>query len=146
MCGCRSFHLVHRAVIERRLVGLPDLVPLDIQNFRLSLGPGYDTGYFAWPGLVDRQDDCIVKEEDLAEQTQRLQELTRNPGVSMEAFRHKLDGYHSGGHTAVGDCNKRLGIGPMTYSECSARDPTFWRLHKHLEELVVDTVHKILPM
>ena len=49
--------------------------------------------------------------------------------------------YHNTGHTIVAkvcsptfDPTNNNGMGPMAFSEVSARDPIFWRWHGHIEE------------
>ena len=63
--------LFTRAGIERRLLGLPEWVPLNAENMGKSLGPGYGLGYFAWDGLSERPDGCMVKAEEVALQAKK---------------------------------------------------------------------------
>ena len=132
-----------RAVIERKLVGLPDLVPLNYENFQQSLGPGYKMHYFTFSGLRDRQKDCIAPSNETNPNEERRKRLLSNPGASLAEFMNRIaaEGYHEGGHLAISRCG-----GPMAYSEASARDPTFWRWHRHVSDFIETTLDtKILP-
>ena len=127
------------------MLGLPELIPLGPHNMGRSLGPGYDIGYFAWEGLTARPDGCMVepgKVEELREtgQTMRSAQIS-----TFEEFMSVLkdSGYHEDGHLNVGYCQG--GNGPMAYSQVSARDPIFWRWHKHVSDFVRQISNRILP-
>ena len=51
--------------------------------------------------------------------------------------------YHEDGHLHVGYCQG--GNAPMVYSQVSARDPIFWRWHKHISNFIREMTNRILP-
>ena len=122
---------------------MPELVPLNFENFQKSLGPGYIMHYFKFFDLVDRRQDCFVPLDETNPNEERRKRLLSNPGTSLTDFIAKLatEGYHEGGHLAVARCG-----GPMAYSEASARDPTFWRWHRQISDFIETTLDsKIFP-
>ena len=126
---------------ERRLVGLPDLVPLDQEHFGKSLGPGYSLGYFRFPPLRDRRDNCVVQPDKVANMGALKDRLTSYQGGSFLGFIDTLskNGYHEAGHLEIGQCG-----GPMEFSEASGRDPVFFRWHKQISLVVRETLDNIL--
>ena len=107
-------------------------------EFQRSLGPGYGLNgmWFGWQGLTGRVDDCIVAEGTESIDDQVRAQITESSGY--EAFgKFVQDYYHSVGHNNIGEqCALESNtIGPMEYSETSARDPIFWRWHKYLEDI-----------
>ena len=86
----------------------------------------------------------MVKAEEVALQAKKYSEMSSATVGTFEEFLHVLSnsGYHEDGHLAVGHCK---GVGPMVFSQLSARDPIFWRWHKHISGFVMEMVNKILP-
>ena len=130
---------------------MPELVPLDFENFKKSLGPGYRMSYFKFENMTkDRGDDCFAPSHLIIRNEERRTSLVSNPGSSLAEFLTKLErgtnqngteGYHSEGHNAVAECG-----GPMAFSEAAARDPTFWRWHKHVSDFIETTLDtRIFP-
>merc|ERR1712142_498929 len=125
---------VTRAVIERRLIGLPELVPLNFENFKKPLGLAYKMGYFAFSDLRDRQAHCRIPLNNVTDTEKRAQNLRSNPGSSLREFLNKVNpsGYHEAGHLDIANhCG-----GPMTFSEVSAMDPEFFRWHRQISDFI----------
>ena len=143
-CFKNVYKIYLRAAIERRLVGLPELIPLNYSNFKQSLGPGYNTEYFRFQDLQDRKGDCLVKAKDVKITEGRRKSLESSPGSSVAEFMDNIykSGYHERGHLDIGDsCG-----GPMPFAEASARDPIFWRWHKHIKDWTKRKLdEKVLP-
>ena len=107
--------LIIRGVIERKLVGLPDIgimvillsskeanimstVPLDIEQMEQNLGFGYDIGYWSWSDMVGRPDQCIFNREELKRQRHRKDQMTQRRHSSLEELSLHMTstGYHAG--------------------------------------------------
>ena len=112
-----------------------------------ELGPGYDVGYFAWDGLVARPDGCSVDQSEIERLQTVRDELLQgsNSHSSLGEFFNELrnSAYHENGHLAVGQCQG--GSSPMVYSQVSARDPIFWRWHRHISDFVRAATENIYP-
>ena len=110
-----------------------------------NLGPGYSLGYFAWEGMTARPDGCVVEKEKVANLSRIIRNIRNHKITTFEElmYRIKHSEYHEKGHLAVGYCQG--GDSPMVYSQVSARDPIFWRWHKHISDLIREMTNKILP-
>ena len=136
------------------------VVPLDPTEFKKPLGPGYRRGWYAWRDLGDRKDECVI-EHFKTSYGQRLNEAYAHvlSEMSREHSYEKFcqlfeETYHSKGHTFVATaCSTTLqspdwrpyGLGPMAFSEVSARDPIFYQWHSHIENVVQEYRDKQLP-
>ena len=136
-------------MIEREVLGTKPVVPLNPQEFRRPLGPGYKAGWYAWEGLAGRMDNCEVAAgivnrsySFLEDPEQSFAEVQAQLSTSrtFEEFGGFLEEeYHSAGHNTIGfACSPNpQGVGGvMVYSEASARDPIFYRWHAHIEDIV----------
>ena len=123
---------------------MPELIPLNFTNFMQSLGPGYTLGHFQFQEHQDRRGDCLVKAKAVKITEGRKKKLESNPGSSLVEFMNNVykSGYDEFGHLNIGYfCG-----GPMSLAEASARDPLFWRWHKHITDFIVTTLDtKVLP-
>ena len=152
---------IRRANIEIATNDLPEVKPLNIEDWSKPLGPGvkagaetihktlkdfmYFLGWYRWLDLGGRVDDCDVSQRNPA----ALQALQS----SLDMFRSIADaetdennvakamsstGYHARGHVTISDecsdCTPCKGL--MTASEASGRDPIFYRWHTHVEDLL----------
>ena len=133
------------------------VVPLDPTELEKSLGPGYRKGWYGWAGLGERKSDCLIERyrtdmmKNLYEDIKRKLLETEN----YEEFCSYLELlYHNEAHTIIASsCSPMFdpqksnfeGNGPMAYSECSARDPVFWRWHGHIENIVQEYRDKKMP-
>ena len=127
-----------RAIIERRLLNLPELIPLNDTNLSQSLGPGYIMGHFQYQGHQDRRTDCVLKPKVVEIIGERKRSLESNHGSSVSEFMKNIyeSGYHEYGLLNIGDsCGA-----PMPLSDAAARDPLFWRWHKHIKDFVRATL------
>ena len=126
-------------------MGLPELIPLTPENMGKSLGPGYGRGYFAWDALTGRPDGCIVEKQKVANLSIKYNEMQNKKISTFEELVHVLteSEYHEDGHLHVGYCQG--GNAPMVYSQVSARDPIFWRWHKHISNFIREMTNRILP-
>ena len=92
--------IVKRAAVERALVGLPDLVPLNF-NSKDHYGPGYKEGYFAWQGLGGRRDDCVLSSSNREKMKKRLKkvmsEMKYKPDLESW-YEGQMKNYHGYGH------------------------------------------------
>ena len=100
-------------------------------------------GWYSWDGLGGRVDNCdltkinpvmINRTEVLYSYMERALYGEDNYEIFCQYVeRH----YHSHGHSVIAKECKTGGIeGVMSYSEASARDPIFYRWHRHLEQLM----------
>ena len=53
----------------------------------------------------------------------------------FEQFGRTLDDFHGNGHWDIAIQCSENGVGVMSYSEVSARDPIFYRWHAHIEDI-----------
>ena len=149
----------HRYTVERFVTGLKPVVPLNPSELRKPLGPGYRRGWYAWQSLGDRKGDCDVGSvnSSMIEVMNTIYdeiraEITRKQ--TFEEFCKFLEAkYHNTGHMVVSKaCSSTFnptnnnGMGPMAFSEVSARDPIFWRWHGHIEETMQTFRDKQLPL
>ena len=140
----------YRGEIERRNLGLPDLVPLGPVAMGQGMGPGFNLGYWAWSDLTSRPDDCRTDSENVTKLTRSGENLKNSRMATFEEFMSRLkhSGYHEDGHLAVGYCrdrNNQQTNNPMTYAQVSARDPLFWRWHKHVSNFIREITNNIMP-
>ena len=125
---CINFHyFLSRARIERQVLGLKDWEPLDPAAMQRSLGPGYRRGYYAWPELTARPNNCILGSSAIDTMTNTYQRLIGVGGSSFIGFLEnpELVDYHNDGHNFVGECQGSDSA--MVYTQTSARDPIFYR-------------------
>ena len=152
-----------RAAIERRVLNLPDIEPLDLEQLGKPLGPGYDNemeDQNAQPDpdykLFGRKEDCDLSKDQcqsicpylncsIASTGQQwlaiMEKDYQNISESMlkddyETFGRLMgNGYHGGAHMRIGSVCSPKGCSFLAPSEASARDPLFYRWHLHIEEL-----------
>ena len=149
----------HRALTERKVLGLPPIVPLSLERLENDdLGPGYDIGYYAGDqdDLRRRPDNCRITDagslRDMRNQIGRVRARMNTNGVSgINLFRQWLDDedmffYHSWGHIEVGECGYRGRLASaMCCATYSARDPSFYRWHRHISDLRWEAANQLLP-
>ena len=130
--------LCFRYSIERLTAGVEPVVPLTVADFRDPLGPGYTVGFYGWPGLSGRRDDCRIRSLGFRRLEQRYSQVRRMMRrLSFEQLGPILDIFHGFGHVVIGeDCRSSRGETIMSYSEVSGRDPIFYRWHTYLENIV----------
>ena len=159
----RDYLTSFRAAIERRVLNLPDIEPLDIEKLGKPLGPGYDNemeDQNAQPDpdykLFGRKEDCDLSKDQcqgdevcpykcntsgqewLAKMKKDYQSISESMlKDDYETFGRVLEGvgYHGGVHDRVGSVCSPKGCSFLAPSEASARDPLFYRWHLHIEEL-----------
>ena len=160
-----SFSTSFRAAIERRVLNLPDIEPLDIEKLGKPLGPGYDnemkdqnanpdkTGQW---DLFGRKEDCDLSKDQCQSICQYLncsiaptgqqwlaemEKDYKNISESMlkddyETFGRLMgNGYHGRAHGRIGSVCSPDGCSFLAPTEASARDPIFYRWHLHIDEL-----------
>ena len=141
--------MMRRYMVEREVLGMKPVVPLNPPQFRRPLGPGYRAGWYAWEGLGGRTDNCEVaafNESFVAVIDQKFAEVQAQVSKSLqfEEFANFLEKrYHSRGHNIIAmacssiyDPVEDTGVGVMSFSEASARDPIFYRWHLHIDNIV----------
>ena len=141
--------MMRRYMVEREVLGMKPVVPLNPPQFRRPLGPGYRAGWYAWEGLGGRTDNCEVaafNESFVAVIDQKFAEVQAQVSkpLKFEEFANFLEKrYHSRGHNIIAmacssiyDPVEDTGVGVMSFSEASARDPIFYRWHLHIEDIV----------
>ena len=95
--------LLIRASLERKLAGLPDigteidsdiektksfpLVPLDLEEKKKDLGPGYGIGYWAPKSVTERPNQCRVSRKLLKKERRRYDQLLKRRWSSMEEWK-----------------------------------------------------------
>ena len=125
------------------------VTPLDPKEFRKSLGPGYEPGWYAWKGLRGRIDNCFVQNynasvnDHIDKLYKRIQDEIYVKGTYEEYVKFIESYYHNFAHSLIGKActyfNKnetKEADGIMAFSEASARDPIFYRWHSHLDDVV----------
>ena len=135
------------------------IVPLDPTEFQKPLGPGYTPGWYAWEGLGGRKDDCEIQKFNTSYIEiieKKYANIQRNMGntSNFEKFGKKFERrYHTSGHNYVAEACSTIynvsadtGVGLMSYSEVSARDPIFYRWHAHIEDIVQQFRDRNMPM
>jgi len=142
--------MIRRGEVERRTLGLPDLVPLGPVAMGQGMGPGFNLGYWAWNDLTSRPDDCRTDQENVTKLVRSGEGLKNSRMPTFQDFMLNLkhSGYHEDGHLAVGYCrdrNNQQTNNPMTYAQVSARDPLFWRWHKHVSNFIREITNSIMP-
>ena len=139
----------HRYYTERYVSGIKPVVPLDPSEYKKSLGPAYKKGWYSPRWWGERKADCKVGSAYLNNVSAVYQDVKSeiNRKQSYEDFcKYVEKNYHSKGHIIVGKaCAKNGQQSQMAYSEAAARDPIFYRWHKHLEDLVQEFRDKQLP-
>ena len=130
-----------RGITERNLIGLPDLISLDMDEITKSLGQGYDIGYFNFNMFHDRRDNCVIPKQHVMFMQNQLDEIkgVSNRAIPTLEFMDTFNniGYHEAGHDIIANaCG-----GPMLYSEASARDPIFWRWHKQISDVLRNSLN-----
>ena len=101
-------------------------------------------GWYSWPGLLGRIDDCNLNNIDPAvvRESQGLYhdlEMALRDEDDFQVFAQLVENtYHSHGHSAISrHCKIGMdGDGVMGYTEVAARDPVFYRWHGHLEQIM----------
>ena len=112
---------------------------------RLSLGPGFSLGDWAWDGLTARPDDCKANSRDVKKLIQIGKKLKKSRIATFAELLYKIykSKYHDEGHMAMAHCQG--GNNSMGYSQVSARDPLFARWHKYMSNFIRELANKILP-
>ena len=97
-------------------------------------------GWYSWDGLGGRVDNCIINPNtnNKTDTLYGLMERALYGEDNYEIFCQYVERhYHSHGHSVIAKECKSGGIeGVMSYSEASARDPIFYRWHRHLEQFM----------
>ena len=142
-----------RYSIERSLLGIPPIVPLDSEGLKADLGPGYTVGYFGsdWNMgsrlifqrtfrifVLFRRDNCILEPKETKKLDKKwliVQQYIKR-GASEESFgKHLNNNYHTDGHLSIGgNCKtdpKTMSCA-MSFDVVSARDPIFYRWSKRV--------------
>jgi len=137
--------MMRRYALERLSVGLNPVLPLDIYQQKKTLGLGYTVGFYS-DSNIGRKDYCTLPNfasEDLANWELKIKESYFR---TFEEFGRSLEeNLHVKGHEHLSkSCieendkwwieNKRVGI--MDSSFTSGREPTFYRWHTHMENIV----------
>ena len=147
-----SFHYphLHRYSIERYVSGIEPVVPLDPSEFRKSLGPAYRKGWYLPKGLGERKANCKVGRSNMniiSTLYKKVKQKIKRKQSTEDFYKYLETKYHADGHMIVARAcsTKRDELSQMAYSEVSARDPIFYRWHKHLEVVAQEYRNKRLP-
>ena len=131
-------------MIERHIMGLKQIVPLNPEEMLKGLSTGYGLNgmWFERSGIVAREDNCQMMKDNrtfadrIFNRDKLIWKLIRST-KDYESFGRSLQKYHGMIHNDIAEfCSSKNGSGPMAYSEMSARDPIFWRWHKYLEDIM----------
>ena len=136
-----------RVEMERKSFGLPALVPLGPINIGLGLGPGFKLGYWAFPGLYPRPDDCKADQKrvkKLIRLGRRLKSQSYETYAEFLHIFHTKMKFHADGHIIIAECQSQSKKNPMGFSQVSSRDPLFWRWHKYISNFVMHITNNIL--
>ena len=140
-----------RFSLERKVLDIPEIVPLDRDGLHQPLGPGYEAGWWAWDDLGGRMDNCDPSKlcksrgcfkhkltQKVIKQSYARVQLSMESASTIEEFGKVLNNYHNIGHVKIAYVCRTRGSrqGVMAYSQVSARDPIFYRWHQHIEDLV----------
>ena len=137
---------------------MQQVVPLDPSELEKSLGPGYRKGWYGWKKLGERRHECDIgsinstytRSIRFTYQRVKREIRKRQPYETFCKFLEKK--YHSKGHMVIAKaCSPTFeprtneGLGIMAFSEVSARDPIFYRWHRHIEDVVQEYRNTQLP-
>ena len=153
--------MISRYAIERELLKVEEIKPLDVDNFVQSLGPGYAKPKYLQPNIGGRIPGCIPSKDitikiglkkditikiGLKNMTKWKKEvldgINKNQTLGRGALGSLFEGhYHGLGHIIIArNCHTSNstsnGAGVMAYHHASARDPIFYRWHKHIDDIV----------
>ena len=150
--------MMFRYAVERYLLGLKPVVPLDPTEFAKSLGPEYKTGWYAVPEVGGRMANCMVANHNATfiVKMKRVYKAVKNQTKEKNGYEEFLsfleEKYHWQGHMFIAQACSPIfeptwyGMGVMAYSEVSARDPIFYRWHTHIEDLIQEFRDTQLPL
>jgi len=139
--------MMRRYALERLSVGVPPVVPLDPYQQKKTLGLGYKVGFYH-ESYVGRKDYCTLPNFASKELEKLELNLKQNRYHTFEDFGRALEGdLHGRGHEKLAFscrdfCPQAKKIfsnecaGVMHDSTTSAREPTFFRWHTHMENIV----------
>ena len=147
-----------RYAVERFLLDLRPVVPLDPTEFAKSLGPEYKTGWYAVPEVGGRMENCIVANYNATfivkmKKVHEAVKIQTKQKIDYEEFLSFLHNkYHWQGHKFIAQACSPIfdapwyGWGVMALSDVSARDPIFYRWHTHIEDLIQEFRDTQLPL
>jgi len=130
--------LLVRYQIERKILGMPDVVPLDARNRDLRFSSRY---YLSLQKDPERRlvrfaratDTCRLTNQQRRELRRREARCDQSMKYGMNEFRKQCEMFHNYGHVYISlTCKENWGPsrrGIMTDSAASARDPLFYRWH-----------------
>ena len=149
-----------RAALERKVLGLPDIIPLDPEKMKEgNLGRGYVSEVKEYASRIENCDlttttceefdssSCTKKyisgEEWIKGKMVRVRDFivkTSLPRDTFERYGRYLDrSYHGSGHMRIAyACSSKKSdkVGNIMQSaDASGRDPLFYGWHQHIEDL-----------
>jgi len=156
------FYQVHRQMIlryliERHVLGLPDVVRFSTDVLRRSVHTPFKSYYNAdnavgirnrQSGIFSPKETCLFSQENVDQLIQKREALARfaaeRPRTLEEYAKFVEESlWHGQGHIFISrDCSNDGDVEgashPMYYSSTSARDPLFYRWHYEIEQSVID--------
>ena len=130
--------LCFRYELERFSVGISPVVPLDVEEQKKPLGPGYKS-HTNNMIIAGTKSNCRLSGASKAKLSSYLKKMLRYRSYGFERYGQEAQGgYHNWGHMLIGnDCttDKRYGQ-VLRLEQAAAREPLFYRWHSHLENLM----------
>ena len=141
-----------RYAIERKVLNIEDIKPLDLDGFSNSLGPGYAKPRFMSKNVGGRRRNCIPSQtdngldKDMKDMTRWKRDITNRINRNERLDKGELgaifeDKYHGNGHVIIAyncdtlKCDDYDCSGIMLHHQGSARDPVFYRWHQHIDDI-----------
>ena len=140
-----------RYAIERKLLDIEDIKPLDLDGFSNSLGPGYAKPKYMPEDVGGRRRNCIPSQTDngpdelMKDMSKWKRYITKRINRNKRLDKGKLarifeDEYHGYGHVIIAENCDTIKSNPdsggiMLYHQGSARDPVFYRWHQHIDDI-----------
>ena len=129
--------LCFRYELERFSVGISPVVPLDVEEQRKPLGPGYKS-LTTRMDIAGRKSNCRLSGASKAGLSFELKDLLGYKSFGFEKYGYVAEYYHNTGHRYIDDdCTMDIKrTTAMMSSATAARDPIFYRWHSYLENLM----------
>lgn len=91
---------------------------------------------------MDRPDNCQIVDAAIAGMLEVFNNVQSSESGDLEEFLYEygvMDTYHTTGHMVLATCAsgglQQVPFNALANSELSARDPLFWRWHKHIDNV-----------
>jgi len=137
--------LLLRYQIERYVLGLPELVPMDANARGASFSSFYSLeNHDNWANqFTSSKETCLINENIRSEMDRfhaDLQSFAGSEPKSLEDYVEQLqNGYHNVGHVKLSEAcsgNGQAKSHILYTSTASARDPVFYRWHLEVENII----------